>query len=125
MKKVSTRIIASVAILIIAFSSAAAPKVADVTGTWNVSVETQAGSGNPTITLKQEGETLTGTYKGQLGEATLKGTINGNDIKFGFKINVQGQDLEVEYAGTVEGNTMKGKVKLGELGEGTFTGKKN
>lgn len=99
-------------------------RYADVTGTWNLTVETQAGSGNPTITLKQEGEALTGTYKGQLGEAPLKGSIKGNDIKFSFKVNVQGQDLDVEYAGTVDGNVMKGKVKLGELGEGTFTGKK-
>jgi hypothetical protein len=98
--------------------------MADVTGTWKMTVETQAGSGNPTVMLKQEGENLTGTYKGQLGEAPLKGTVKGNDIQFSFKVNAQGQDLDIEYSGTVDGNTMKGKVKLGSFGEGTFTGKK-
>ena len=97
---------------------------ANVSGTWKLTVETQAGSGNPTFVLKQDGETLSGTYKGQFGEAPLKGTIKGNEIKITFKVSGQGQELEIEYQGTVEGNTMKGKVKLGELGEGTFTGKK-
>jgi hypothetical protein len=97
----------------------------DVTGTWKVTVESQAGTGNPTVVLKQDGEKLTGTYKGQLGEAPLQGTLKGNDISFGFKVNVQGQDLQIDYVGTVEGGkSMKGKVKLGDLGEGTFTGTK-
>lgn len=97
----------------------------DVSGTWKVTVESQAGTGNPTVVLKQEGEKLTGTYKGQLGEAPLQGTIKGSDITFSFKVNVQGQDLQVDYVGTVEGGkSMKGKVKLGDFGEGTFTGTK-
>lgn len=95
---------------------------ADVTGTWKLTVESQAGTGTPTVTLKQDGENLTGTYKGQLGEAPLTGTLKGSDIKFSFKVSVQGQDLQVDYTGTVDGKTMKGKVKLGDFGEGTFTG---
>jgi len=96
----------------------------NVTGTWNLAVETDAGSGNPTFTFKQEGEALTGTYKGTFGEASLKGTVKGNQIVFSFKTSGQDQELEIEYSGTVDGTTMKGKVKLGGLGEGTFTGKK-
>lgn len=98
----------------------------NVTGSWSVTVETQAGSGNPSFTFKQEGETLTGTYKGQFGEAPVKGTVKGNDIAFTIKINAQGQDLTVTYTGKVEGkDAMKGKVALGELGEGTWTAKRN
>jgi hypothetical protein len=33
-------------------------------------------------------------------------------------------ELVVTYAGTVEGDSMKGKVSYGDMGEGTFTGKK-
>jgi hypothetical protein len=88
-------------------------------------VETSAGSGNPTFTFKQDGETLTGTYKGQFGESPLTGTVKGADIKFTIKINAQGQDLTLEYAGKIESkDSMKGTVKLGELGEGTWTGKR-
>ena len=97
----------------------------NVTGSWNFTVETSQGSGNPTFTFKQEGETLTGTYKGQFGEAPLKGTVKGNDITFTIKVNAQGQDLEITYTGKVDGNTMKGKAVLGPIGEATFTAKKN
>jgi hypothetical protein len=97
----------------------------NITGDWSVTVETSAGSGNPSFTFKQDGETLTGMYKGQLGEGPLTGTVKGADIKFTIKVNAQGQDLTLEYAGKIETkDSMKGTVKLGELGEGTWTGKR-
>ena len=96
----------------------------NVTGTWTMQVETQAGSGTPTFTLKQEGTTVTGHYKGQLGEAPVTGTVKGNEVTLNYKVSAQGADLSVTYTGTVEGDTIKGKVSLGELGDGTFTGKR-
>lgn len=96
----------------------------DVTGTWSFQVETGAGSGTPTMTFKQEGEKLSGHYSGQLGEAPLAGTLKGNAIEFSIDVSVQGTDVHIVYSGTVEKDSMKGKVKLGDLGEGTFTAKK-
>lgn len=97
---------------------------ADVTGTWAMAVETGAGSGTPTIVLKQDGEKLTGQYSGQLGEAPVTGTLKGSAIELAFDISVQGTALHVTYSGTADASSMKGTVKLGDLGEGTFTGKK-
>lgn len=92
---------------------------AKITGTWNMTVETSAGSGTPVFVLKQENDTLiTGTYKGQFGEATVNGTIKVNKINLKFSAS----DLAMEYTGTVDGNSMKGKVVFGTMGEGTFTG---
>lgn len=97
----------------------------NISGDWSVSVETSGGSGNPSFTFKQDGETLTGTYKGQFGEGPVTGTVKGNDIKFTVKISAQGQELTVEYSGKIESkDSMKGTVKLGDLGEGTWTGKR-
>lgn len=88
-----------------------------ITGTWNFTVETSAGSGSPVFIFTQETETsFTGTYKGQLGEAPVKGTINGKEVKFSFIVN----DNLIEYSGTRDGNSMKGTVKLGSMAEGTF-----
>lgn len=95
-----------------------------VTGTWKLTLETQNGNSNPTVTFKQEGEELTGTYKGRLGESPLKGTVKGSDIKWTIKVNAQGNELQIDYTGTLDGDTMKGKAKFGDFGEGTFTGKK-
>jgi hypothetical protein len=108
-------------------AAASAPQAGstNISGEWSVTVETSGGSGTPTFTFKQDGETLTGTYKGQFGESPLTGTVKGADIKFTIKINAQGQDLTIEYAGKIESkDSMKGTVKLGELGEGTWTGKR-
>jgi hypothetical protein len=43
-----------------------------ISGTWTFDVVTDAGTGTPTVTLKQDGEKLTGHYSSQtLGEADL------------------------------------------------------
>jgi hypothetical protein len=95
----------------------------DLTGAWSVTVETDGGSGNPSFTFKQEGEKLTGKYKGLLGEFDLTGTVKGDKVDFSFKATGQVEGV-VTYAGTTDGKTMKGKVSLAGLGEGTFSGKK-
>jgi hypothetical protein len=100
-------------------------KPQDVAGAWALTVETAQGTGSPSVTLKQDGEKLTGTYSSQVfGEQPVTGTIKGNAITFAFTGTVEGQSFTVTYSGTVEKDTMKGKVTLGDLGEGTFTGKK-
>lgn len=98
---------------------------ANISGDWNFAVETQAGSGSPSFTFKQDGENLTGTYKGQFGEAPLTGTVKGADVKFTIKINAQGQALTVVYSGKIDGkDSMKGTASFGEMGEGTWTAKR-
>jgi len=96
----------------------------DVTGTWIFDVTTSAGSGNPTMTFKQDGESLTGTYEGQLGKASLKGTLKGNAITFSFTGDAQGQTFTVVYSGTAASDSMKGTVDLAGQASGTFTAKR-
>ncbi len=98
---------------------------ANVTGEWTMTVETQAGSGSPHFSLKQEGTNVTGHYKGQLGDAAVTGTVSGNEVTLKYTVEGQGQAMTVVYSGTVDGDTMQGKVSLGDFGDGTFTGKKD
>src|SRR6266542_7057202 len=75
----------------------------DVTGKWTFTVQTDAGSGTPTVTLKQDGEKLTGHYSSAtLGEADLTGTVKGKAIEFSFSTDAVGTPLTVKYTGTVE-----------------------
>jgi hypothetical protein len=100
-------------------------KPADVAGAWALTVETGQGTGTPSVTFKQDGEKLTGLYSSQVfGEQQVTGSIKGNAITFSFTGSAQGTTVTVTYSGTVEKDTMKGKVILGDLGEGTFTGKR-
>jgi len=97
----------------------------NISGAWDVTVETSGGSGSPTFTFKQDGEKLTGMYKGQFGEAPLTGTVKGDDVNFTINISAQGQSMTVVYKGKITGkDSMKGTVALGELGEGTWSGKR-
>lgn len=105
---------------LVALPAAAADQ--NVTGTWTMNVETPQGSGSPTFTLTQEGKDITGTYEGYFGEAPVTGTIEGDEVTLSIEVTAQGQDVKVDYIGTVDGDTMSGQVVFGEFGEATFTG---
>ena len=77
MTKLKAGLAAILAIAALALVQVAA--AADVTGTWIMAVETGAGSGSPTFVLVQKGEALSGSYKGQLGEAQVTGSVKGDD----------------------------------------------
>lgn len=127
MRSISLRLgaLAAAAVLCGAVVALAQAAKTDVTGKWTFNVETGAGSGTPTMTFKQEGEKLTGHYSGQLGEADLAGTVKGQTVEFKFTVDVGGQQLNCVYSGAVDGkDSMKGKVDLVGLGEGTFTAKR-
>ncbi len=83
---------------------------ADVSGTWQLIVETNQGTGSPTVVLRQQGEELTGTYSSHvLGESSLTGTVKGSAIEFRFQSELRGQTISVSYKGVIEGpNAMKG-----------------
>ena len=112
-------------IIVLCFALLPVQTSTDVTGKWTFQVQTSVGSGTPTISLKQDGEKLTGHYTGQLGEADLTGTVKGQAITFTFTVNVQGYEIVNTYTGTVEDkDSLKGTTRLGELGDGTFTAKR-
>jgi hypothetical protein len=117
-------IIAGMRKLLLSFAFAAAVAFgAEITGTWNFSVETDAGSGNPVFHLKQDGEKLTGTYKGLLGEADVTGSVKGNEVVIEWQNEQVGR---IRYTGTLDADaaSMKGKVLFGNAGSGTFTARK-
>jgi len=118
-------VIAMLALVVGGRTLAAQAKV-DVSGTWIFDVTTDAATGTPTVTLKQDGEKLSGHYSSSnLGEADLTGTVKGQNIAFTFVANVQGNALDVSYTGTIESNSaMKGTLSITAIGNGTFTAKR-
>lgn len=102
-----------------------ATSATDISGVWAFQVETSAGSGTPTFTFKQDGEKLTGQYKGAFGEGPVTGTVKDNKVEFAVKLQVQGQPVTITYIGTVEKDgSMKGTAELGEAGSATWTAKR-
>jgi hypothetical protein len=89
----------------------------DATGTWSCEIKLGDNAGTPEFTFKQEGEKLTGKYKGQFGDADLKGTVKGDEIEFTFEV----QGNEIKYKGTIDKDTMKGDADYAGQAEGTWT----
>ena len=100
---------------------------ADVTGKWQFRDVGRAIATTSTMDLKQDGEKVSGTYSGQLGEASVTGTVKGSDIDIVFEASpTGGEKLTVRYTGTLEGDKkITGSVSVGGLGnKGSFTAEK-
>ncbi len=101
-------------------------KAPNVAGTWAMTLEMSMGTGNPTLVLKQDGEKIAGSYTGRYGTFALEGTIKERTIVFTFTMTAEGESVPMTFTGEVaaDGQTMKGKAVLGELGEATWTAKR-
>jgi D-glucosaminate-6-phosphate ammonia-lyase len=100
-------------------------KKADVTGSWEVSVESPQGTMTLTATYKQDGEKLTGTHVGgPMGDEHLEGTVKGNEIAYKITIDVQGQQFTLSYAGKIDGDAITGTVDFGGMGSSNWTAKR-
>ena len=108
-------------------SPVSAQEPANVAGHWALEVTTDvAGTTTPSVVLEQDGATLSGHYSSEaLGEADVTGTVDGNDFVFSFESGAQGQVFNVTYTGSLQDDgTIAGKIDLGGLGGGPFTGKR-
>jgi len=121
MKQLSKLVLAllAVALMIIGAAFVQAADV-DMTGTWNVSVDSPSGKGTPTFVLEQKDGQLTGTYKGAFGESPVKGSIKGSD----FEISFNSSGIDITYSGKIEGSKISGNADFGSYGKGSFTGEK-
>ena len=91
---------------------------ADVSGKWTF--EQPGRGGNPgrpvTITLKADGSTLTGTMpaggRGGAGDpiAISDGKVDGNNISFTVKRDMNGMTMVTKYDGVVSGDELKLKI---------------
>ncbi len=98
--------------------AAAQPK--PLTGRWVFEVVTENGTGTPSVTLKQEGEKLTGTYDSQRGgPRELEGTVKGDKVTFTVKSGV-----DLIFTGTITGDTITGTADFSGQGSATFSAKR-
>ena len=102
----------------------AKPDKIDVTGTWDMTVESPQGAIDVVATLKQDGEKLTGTHASLMGETPLEGTVVGNEIKYTLNIDMGGQQMSIVFAGKVEGDAMNGVFDFGGMGTAAWSAKR-
>jgi autotransporter translocation and assembly factor TamB len=121
--KTLAAILVAVAVALVPVAAQNAKKT-DITGTWEMTVESPQGQMVITANYKQEGETLTGTHVSEMGESPLKGTVKGADIEYKLSLDMGGQQMEIVHKAKVDGDTMKGSADIGDMGAITFTAKR-
>ena len=88
-------------------------KKIDPTGAWTSSYTNQSGQvRESTLTLKLEGDKLTGTMAGRRegsDTAISNGTIKGDEIAFEVTREFGGNRVTTKYTGKISGDTIKGK----------------
>jgi hypothetical protein len=98
----------------------------NVSGKWAVTLEMSMGTAAPALELKQDGAKITGTYAGRYGTFPLEGSLKDRAIQFSFTMGAEGQTVTMSFAGEVsaDAQSMKGTASLGDMGEATWSAKR-
>jgi hypothetical protein len=106
-------------------SGAAAAQGKSVAGTWNATVTTPNGGGNPTLTFAVKGDSVTGSVKRPTGVVVpLKGTIKGSDLTYTYAIASNGQPVQVTVKAKVVGDSLNGTMDFAGAMTGQITAKR-
>jgi len=95
--------------------AAAASGNASLTGDWSVSLQLDTITATPSLSLKQDGDKLTGEYVSQMyGKAPVSGTVKGTEVAFTVSLTVEGNTVTAVYTGVVQADgSLKGSVDIG------------
>lgn len=96
--------------------------LADVSGTWNVTVEGPQGPMGSVLTIEQKGDTLSGKFSSEIGEAPISGMVKGDSVKIALGLDMGGQQLSLQIAGALkDADNMAGVVEAVGMGGFPFT----
>ena len=100
--------------------------VPNVAGKWAVTLEMSMGTATPALDLKQDGAKITGTYTGRYGTFELQGSLKGHVIVFSFTMSAEGQAVTMSFEGEVssDAQSMKGTASLADMGDATWSAKR-
>lgn len=106
-----------------AAGSGEAPAV-DMTGTWDLAIESEGQTIAAKLILTQEGASVSGTMETPFGEAKVtEGVVSGNEVRLTIELATGQETMEIEVTGTVEGDKASGSGDS-PMGAFTWTGKR-
>lgn len=88
----------------------------DLTGQWDLKMSFAASDVDQTLMIEQKGSELMGTHTAAFAMRDLGGWIHGNEVLIRSSYTGEGVRLNFEFAGTVQGDSMGGRVSMGEYG---------
>jgi hypothetical protein len=101
---------------------------ADASGTWQVKFSSYAGPFDGTLDVKRDGNKLTGTWSGGLGNArSVSGTWRDGYVELTFNAewpaegDAQGGTGLARLAGWIDGDSAGGRMRVENLADGRWT----
>lgn len=104
---------------------AAGAPAADLSGQWELEMKFSASTVNQTLIIEQKESALIGTHIASIGSRDLDGTLHGNNVLIRSSYTKEGVRINYTFTGTVQGNTMQGKVSLSEYGDAEWSAKRH
>ncbi len=93
-----------------------------VDGNWTIVLSTPMGEKTGTVVFASEGAVLTGTMTNEFGPTGVEnGEIDGDHLFWTTKMT-QPMPMTLEFDVDIEGDSLKGSVKFGPLGEAPVRG---
>jgi uncharacterized pyridoxal phosphate-dependent enzyme len=94
---------------------------ANVAGIWKVQMKYLCGEGGQRFLLEQQEGVVTGVHQGEIYNGNLTGKVHAQQVSFRSVMPVGGNEIEYSFAGSVAGNSMSGRVELGEFGHAQWS----
>jgi hypothetical protein len=99
---------------------------ADISGKWKSEFESGVGPQKYVYEFKVENGKITGTATANLSGSDMKakitdGKIEGDKISFVESLDYNGQELPIEYKGTISGDEIKVERTVQGQSDGTIT----
>ncbi len=97
-----------------------------VDGTYKVDINTPMGTQSATLTLKADGDSLSGTSASSQGTQDFDGgTVDDDDFAFSMNLSGPMGQIQLDFKGTVDGDDISGNVQLGSFGSASFRGSRS
>ena len=113
-------------VLLAALSAFVVPVLAQpsAAGEWKVNFVVPSGTKFVNMVINQEKTTLTGTVISEDGEFPLTGRIVDDQVTVVWSVPEDGKLMEITMKGKLAGNVITGTAKLGDVGEGSLTARR-
>ncbi len=96
----------------------------NITGKWEISLESPMGTLNFNLEVKQEGASLSGKFVSQFGTSEFTGgKVLGNETFFTLSLTFGGESMDLTFSAVIEGDTMRGTVQS-SMGSMEFKGRR-
>lgn len=96
-----------------------------VAGVFEVTMNTPMGSQGATLTLKEEGDALSGSFAGPMGTQEFEGgKVDGNNASWAISVTTP-MAVTLEFNAAVQGDEINGTVATGAFGTFDFNGKRS